>query len=498
MPTPFDTMSMPDVLKLLSARTTSWYQTNRRLYAGDHWLDGTGWFGPQPAATDAASRDVLVEIKRGFVSSNKIKETVDRHTNGVLGREPAWSLTVRRGLDEGEVPSADEQTLIDEAEAALTAWWDVRGPHQDLQQAMVATLLAGRSSLRVYVLPGELDADGRVPAGDMQEQLARIYLDTADPSQATVHSDRATKQSLGIDVEQDGEATRIELCYRDGAETVLRILRSDATTIDETRLQLGGRLTMYEVVRPHLVTDQVRQAQALLNLALTMLQRNVVLGGFLERVILNAQLPGSYVDDTTVPGGKRFVPAPMKVGAASLNALAGIPIEDEEGNVRGYTSPSVVYKDPVAVQTFEDTRRIAALTIYEETHQLHTAISGDAVTSGESRRQAMADFVTDLRLSASRIEAAGRWLLETVLAMAAHFAGTPGRYEGLRAVFDCRVDPGPLSADELRIIMDLYNADLRSRETAMSATGVDDVDAEQTRILTEREQELQPVTGATA
>jgi hypothetical protein len=78
-------------------------------------------------------------------------------------------------------------------------------------------------------------------------------------------------------------------------------------------------------------------------------------------------------------------------------------------------------------------------------------------------------------------------MLETALHMGAHFAGQGGRYLGLRVVASCRLDTGPLSADEAKQVIDLVDARLLSRETGMARVGVDDSDAEAQRIQAEQE-----------
>ena len=236
----------------------------------------------------------------------------------------------------------------------------------------------------------------------------------------------------------------------------------------------------------------------LLNLAKTMLARNVVLGGFLERIILNAQLPGEYVEDATTKK-KTFVPSPLKTGAGTTNVLAGLPVSDATGRVTGYATPTVMYRDPVPVTTFNDTADAAYQGMLEEVHQLHAAIAGDATASGESRRQARADFEASLGATISEVEAAGRWLLETALAMAAAFANQPGRFDSLRATFTCRVDSGPISADEQKETRENVAAGLLSKETGMVRVGIDDTDAEKAKIAAEGETANQAQqTNATA
>ena len=197
--------------------------------------------------------------------------------------------------------------------------------------------------------------------------------------------------------------------------------------------------------------------------------RNVVLGVFWERVIFNAQLPTDA----------------LKVGAGTTNMLMGAPIYDANGNVSGYTNPSVNYRDPVPVNTFEDTERSAYRSILEETNQLHAMISGDATASGESRKQARADFESSLGPTTAQVERAIRWMLETTLALAATFAGTPGRYADLRAVVTCRVNSGPITSDEQDQTRQNVAAHLLSEETGMARIGVDDVTSERSKIAAE-------------
>lgn len=501
MSTPFDTLTREQALQLLADQriggSGAALKANADYYAGDHWQNGAGWTGPRPAVTDTDALTVLADIRKAFVSKNVVKEIVNRHSDGVLGREPNWALTPRRPLADDEAPTPEEQVLIDEAEAALTAWWDAREALMVVQEALLRALRAdGRAFLRVYVPPGDLDEQGQVPVGTLSESLERIWLHAPETGQAAMKTDQRTMQRAGVYAYEEDHIQQIELTYVDEVDqTVVRILRGgeDAAS-EQVALPIGGRLILYELRVDPLVTEQVRQNQALLNMARTMMGRNVVLAGFLERIILNGQMPGRYEEDTAT-GLKRFIPAPFRVGAGTTNFIAGTAYTDEDGKTH-VASPSVVYRDPVPVTTFEDTEQSAYRAILEEAHQLHALISGDAVASGESRKQARADFETSLQQSASRVQAAGRWLIETVLSMSAFFSGQPGRYDSLRAVFEVRIDAGPLSADELREISDRVDKKLLSRETAMSLQGVEDTDAEMQRIESETERFTPPTMSA--
>ena len=471
-----------------------------RFYDGDHWQGGDAWIGPRPATGEIGAEAVRLEIQRALVSKNAVREVVTRHQGALLGHEPDWDLTLARGLADGEQPTPEEQALIDEAGAALTTWWDARGVHSSLRTAVARVLWAGRSCLRLYVPSGLLDEQGRVPLGTLTESLDRLFLDDPLPAQADVVRDSATHRQAGIYLYREGVTDYAELVSVDvtNGETVLRIVGNTAESEQRAPLPLGGRLTIFALRRDPIITPQVRQQQMLLNLAKTMLGRNVVMGGFLERIILNAQLPGTITEDATTKK-KTFVPDPLRLGAGTTNILAGLPITDEAGRVTGYATPSIVYRDPVPVTRFEDTARSAYLGILEETQQLYAAIAGDATASGESRAQARADFTLSLGDTLAQVEQAGRWLIETALAMAAAFSGVPGRYDGLRATFACRVDTGPITADEQDQTRQNVAAGLLAEETGMARIGVQDVDAEKTKIAAQRETAQQArQTNATA
>lgn len=516
----FDDYTLADAKKIIGSRASARSEINLAYYNGDHWQNKSGWTGPSPQQADVGYTATMTQIEKAFVSRNAVAEIVDRHTGGVLGRELQWKFNLKRPLGkvsavdpetgaettEDEQPTDEEQALITEAEYALTTWWDKQKALGKFQDMVRMALLAKRAVLRLYVPPGVRN-ENMVPKGTLEESLGRIWFqhlgtdeDTLDLrlSTATVYTDKLTKRDIGLYAYREAPkepsgsegAELAELSYVDTGtgNTVLRIVGNDGNMEEPVSLPLDGRLTLYEMVRKPLVGPQIVSQQKLLNLSETMKQRNVVLGGFLERVLLNAQLPGRWTKDES--GVDRFIPDPLYTGAGTTNALQGIPYTDKDGNQQ-ITTPNIVYRDPVPVTTFSDTSNSAYLAILQEAQQLHYALAGDAVVSSASRVQAQAAFQKDLLLTASEVEAAVRWLLETALAMASHFSGMPGRYSGLRAVVQARIDAGPVTPDEKRLAIDLKDAGLWSAETAMSATGVEDVDAEKERI--EREQQEQQV-----
>ena len=78
-------------------------------------------------------------------------------------------------------------------------------------------------------------------------------------------------------------------------------------------------------------------------------------------------------------------------------------MRDKDGNVTGYSNGTVNYRDPVPVDTFTQTRQEFRAAILAGVAQTHALISGDATASGESRKQARAEFEASLALTLSLI-----------------------------------------------------------------------------------------------
>lgn len=506
----FASLDIAAVQQALASRQKTTYQhcttvDARSYYDGDHWRRGYGWVGPRPDPADVDGARVLLEIARAFVSANKVKEVIGRHMHGVIGREPNWSLTPRRELQKDQQPSPEESALIDEATAAITAWADTTGIGMldQLQALAITLLLSGRASLRLFVPPGRVrvqdDGSRAIPdAPDLETALGYLFLSLPTPDAAGVITDPDTQRKASVYLYRpEGQGQQSEVSYVDeNGMTVLAIVDGDTTA--GVLLDIGRRLWLHELVAPALFTESIRRLQDQLNLALTMQGRNVIQGGFLERIILGGQMPGEWVADATAPGGKKFVPGEAQFGASTTNYIMGAPIRNQLGDVTGYTTPSVSYRDPVPPDTFIASAESQKRAILEEAQQLHALISGDATASGESRMQARADFATSLRKTKTALDGCGRWLLETVLAISAQLAGTPGRFDELRAIFECRIDTGPLSSEEIRLVIEQHDAGLIDLEEAMQRAGVDDPQAMIAKVMAEKDASMARAAGETA
>ncbi len=512
MPSPFESYTFKAIQDAVGALKLDEGATETvDFYDGDHWRDGDAWIGQRPPLEDQkAYARFMADVERAFDSENVVKEIADRHVGGIVGREPRWGYVPRLALAEGQEYDDATKTLMEATDAALTAWWDKRDVLKEIRKAVKNTALVGRGPLRVFIPAGR----GRDAAGDIQLRpqsdqdplvaaLDLIFIDALRPDECGVITDPDTREEASVFAftrkGSDGKEVKLaEISYLDDdGNTILRIVTEDGQ-VDaggEKALALGGHLIVFDLEREALITPQVRQGQKALNLTLTQMTRNVNLAGSLERVISNASPPGYYTNTATgqpwqegEPKQYRtFVPTPLQVGPAVTTFLTGTKITDDTGRVTGYANPSVNYRDPVPVDTFVATRELRYASILGQVGQLHALISKDATASGESRKQARAEFEGTLDITKGALDAAGRWLLETVLLLAATLTNRTATYEPLRCEFGAVVGAGPKTADEETSIMNQRDKGLLSRETAMSRLDVDDVTAEIARIDQEDE-----------
>jgi len=475
----------------------------------DLWRDGEGWIGQKPPPGEQYTAQ-MTAIANAFVAENATLEVVERHVAGVLGREPRWSFVPRRPLADGEAPTEAEAALIAEAEAALTEWWDRRKPLPTFRAALSTALAIDRAPLRLFVPSGFMGEGDTLAAADLTAALDLLYLRAEGPESCGVFVDDDTRAEAGVFAYQqyppgkvsalpnrgDGTPTAALCFVGDDGATVLRVLGKDGPVEEGTPYPLGGRLLYHELRRTALITRQVRRGQKALNLALTQMVRNVNLAGSLERLFVNVMPPGRWVDGSGTPisaqaaattSGAKFVGEPLPVGAGVSAFLRGQEVRDAEGKLTGYANGTVNYRDPVPVGTFKDSRDILYAGILGQCHQKHALISGDATASGESRKQARAEFEASLALSKAALDELGRWLLETALALAAFIAGQAGRYDDLRCEFGAIVDAGPQSAEDRKEYVAEWQVGAMSLETLLSLLEVEDVAAEIARIEAEKQ-----------
>lgn len=482
---------------------------NRAFFQGDHWQNGTGWIGPHPASGDQGFQEGMLEIVNIFTSKNVVREITIRHMLGTLGKTVQWSFAPTRDLDHDEKPTADEEKLAKEATALIRRWLESRKVISTLRDAVVTLLLSERAAIRLAIPAGLAtpNAAGEltVNAASIEDALRFIYAEHPLPENAVVVADDDTKQEAGLwqftvdansraDAESaeggtakvaanDDDIDYVALCFVDEhGMTVTRIFADgDEEPETESSLDLGGRLSLFEMRRAALITVQVQQGQRALNLAESMIPRTAVTAGFLERLMIDAQLPGYPELDADGNKTGRWIQTPFYVGAGTTNFVQSSEYMDEEGKVKR-ANAKVEYRTPVTAEgpiAASDQHYRAML---DETGQLHVVMAGDSNPSGTSRVNARIEYLSTLQLTAAEVEAAFRFVVDGALAMAEALSNQPGYYtDTIRCQASCRLDTGSLSSVE-RTAIEASIGKTLSRETAMTLVGIDDVEAEKARM----------------
>jgi hypothetical protein len=464
------------------------YALNRRMFDGDHWLDGNGYIGPKPGPGEVGGMRAMQIIKDGFVSRNVIKEVVGRRRGGAADAPPIWRFAPSRALPvtaEGEVPEGESRAL-NELHADLIWWFKRKRVHQAIKDGVEHMLLGQRCVLRLYIPPGRLsevpasrggEPTAEVRAASLREALDHIYVDALPPDRAEVLTDDNTKAQIGV-YAADNNVT--EVTYLDGDSTVLMTL--DRGVDRGVYLNLGRRLTMHQMNCKPFITQQVREMQMAYNFSLSTMPRTIASAAFLERILTNAQLPGEF---EIGPGGKatgRFIPKPFQVGAGTTQFIQGITYKDSDGKTN-LADPGVHFRQPAEVRPIVDAKRSMYNDILEECGQAHVLLNASELPSGTSRDQARADFKQGLEDLAGEMNDAGVWLMETVLAFAEYLTNQPGFYTNrFHCEFIARINTGPLSTEEQQNTMLAVEKKLMSPETAMDRLQIPETDAEQRRI----------------
>lgn len=467
-----------------------------QFYEGNHWQDAKGFIGQLPPLGLPGAAEILANIQAGFVSENVVKEVIKTHVGGILGREPIWSFLQRAG----ESKEPDRETG-----ETLTAWWNERKALVDFQKACRISLLEAIAVRRIFIpRPQLLSTDGSFRVRDLSDALNYIYFETHLADRAGVFTDPDTQQDIGIylfeERNQQGDviANCAELSFLDAnRNTVCKVVKDKGAPEEFGPYRLNGHLLVFQIDRDALITDQVQSSQRSLNLAHTMMMRNVNMAGSRERTITNAQPPIEQVkvrDSATDVTRTAVQPGKFHTGAGAVMFLMGYPIYNDDNEIVGYTNPNVTISDPVTPEAFTKTIDAEKQAIYSQCHQRHVLIVDKADTSGKAREVARREFERSLKESKTILDACGRWQLETSLYLAAQLIRQSDRYLRLRADFNCLLDAGDPDPERQKAAIELRKPGgprlqpLISDETARNWAGIEDAAAELAKIEREAQQ----------
>lgn len=498
-------------------------------YLDDFWQKGVTLLPPVQATTG----DLAGVFERRYVFRNVIKEVVGRVVGAFYGKAPNWRFqkdgedivpeeqppaNPRPGQEPPPVP--ESANSFDSIEKALSQFFVKQKVAEEMGKAFAFRLAFGRGSWRLYIPTkykrknavatpgGGPDISGNpetLPEGDageptdfvafksIEEAIAAMRIEFVPPTQGKLLENGGelfslVKYQVRHDWETQEAVNVIEFSFVDNSDqTYVGTIgeRSGISDITKANLSspfdLAGLTTLGEFKGAPYVTHALYKNNQLVNLALTCAGFSLVDNGFGEMVLTNVELETRTV--TGPDGEKHEVPTEIKRGGGAIQNFIGVDIVDETTGKVKKESPGVHFRDPSPMQAYKDGFDLGYNACLQEAGQLYALISGDATASGESRVQALADFVLKVSPYKSEVDEEGSHLMTVVLLWAAQLAGKP--LDGYRIVYDSRMHVANLSDAEKVTVMNMRKDGTISRETERVLLGIDDPALEKDLVLRE-------------
>lgn len=487
---------------------------------GDLYLKGKGLIIKKPAVDTT----ILAEMEAGFSSQNALAEVVERKVDGLLGREPIWSMLKKDGSD----LTAPQEKSAKEMSAAIVKQWNERRMIDLLRLNYHIALCVAKSELHPFVPPAFKDESGKVLTDKSKspaQALESLHFETLSAADAGVFLQAKSRKPYSIYKYAKDEKTVVEFSFvdadglthfkifteeqfdtflKDAFPTSLGLYQTTPTgrrETTETAANLGGKLFLHELdLQAPFVTDSMKRNQLHISLAKTMKGRNTYTAGFRERHWLNVQKPKRKIivpdpSDATKQI-EREVDAPLTIGAGVATYSQGSLVRNDEAKVIGQATPSLHVIEPVSVKSFIESKDDDYLSILCEASQTHVLANDAAHLSGVSRKDSRSEHEKKLKRDKPPVDSLGRYVIEFMMAYAAFVTERTAEFEIFRVDFNCIVDAGLPTPEEKADNRAAYLAGEISLQTLRSRNGIEDTDSEESQIKSEDGYEFNWLTKA--
>ena len=461
------------------------------IESSDFWQNAARYVGPLPAPGDVAG---WLLLRKSFAPILKLRECLNRHVRGVIGREPQFESV------------AESASLNEEADATTGATWYERGEHK-LARAIAKRLLAtGKVYLRYDVPPGLIvegtdretgDAAQGVDAANWREAYGLTHVELCARGSAFIHVDPATMRKTAFYSYVEGEANQktkcIQISWIENKKTRVRVVKSNAPSEDWS-VDTGGNLLVLEADLEPMITPDLLRLQDIVCSIATMMKINADVAGFPQTDAIDIARPVQRVPAPTEaePDATKAVEAPVASGPRSMRAWYSEVARDANGKVITgedgkpiIRSGSIQYRDPVSSQPLRDDIEFLNTEIYSACNQRHIPARTSANASAEMLVEARADYADSLLETQPDLERLLQTLFKARLCMAAYLAGDDVTLAQFKAGYyrvALQLNTGPVSVAEAQEIRAGRTDGLLSDETAMIMLGIDDPDAELSKI----------------
>jgi hypothetical protein len=490
----------------MSEQLKPWYLKNAKLdggkysalpkeviaeayYNGDHFSAGNEilWIGALPDSGGQFQYNyILSKIQKIFTSHNKVKECVNRYLDSLLNNE---IIVTSPNEAAATFINSWMEDLIDSS-----LHMNTDETEECFRLALRSALVLGSGYIRVFI------------RDEFTDPLRKLAAHSVHPSRITLYY---TPNGLLEGIEYLMSSKKVD--GRDKRERQVLDFKTGLTTFyvyenpedfdagnfleEPVTIDLDYSFTIHKITMPSMITESVKELQNAINLFLTMIINNTVDAGFLERLILNAQLPGDVVNDPQ-SGDVVFVPKPerFKTGTGQVTFLSGIPLENSEGEVTSITTPSVQYQQPIDNTNLHTSLELYIKLMYLEFNQGHILASDDGSLSGRSRIQLKQDFDKTLSNLVKLHKALVLSVVKTIGHLAGYLGAIPvGVFKGKKSVALEYNQETNLLTEEIKEIRENFVAKIVSHRTTLAKLGHKDPDLELDQINKEQAQELKTI-----
>lgn len=439
----------------------------------DYYLGKTFnyWTGPKPPASHVKYSSVITQLNKIFQSYNLIKEIINYYRDTLIGQQFNWYLSQNK----------EKATEATEAEEILNLWWKWQ-----YQLNFISNLnrIDPLSDAIISMLVNNI-SDSGIGVGYLRlYQPKKLLNNPLEYKSYVLHS--PPYDSIAVERDDDGFIEYATYNCVQGQETY-KLLDSGLCEITDyegnvSTVDLGGSIPIFELRGESLLTNSLKECQNSINKTLTLKGENLNYAGFLERVILNGQMPGEWIPDASSPSGERFVPTEsLTYGANTVNFIQGLPLGDPR-NPDGYTNPSISYREPIGSDAFKQSLDIDIQTMYMSAGLGHLLTVSDGSLSGVSRESIKTSFETRLKSYQLTTENCLESVFNTMIKLL-----NLGSYEATVQLNPALGKPLP---EYSKLTIEKYNAGLISRNSAMVELGIKDPDSEIELIKREQEEEV--------
>lgn len=435
---------------------------------------GTGgqyWMGRASEKTE-----VMGEIAKTFVCDNRINGCINRHVSAIFGKDPEFDLVI------GDNPYTGEEVQ------ALTDWWSTANIHSTIKDLLIKSVALGRGSLRVTI-PAKFQQQVAA-ATDYPTVLKYVRVQALPATQAGPVVDE-WGDTLGYffayDV-QDGQNKKRLVEVHTPEQVATYEVQSDkpGTAVIPAA---PNPLLPYEdfLIRQFnrsggpLIDQSVIDLQNGLNEEWTYMRRDSKLAGFRTVWVTNSQ-PPKDADNK---------PVPWDFSPANVLHIQGLPIKEKsnmapEPITVGHENPGVGVLLPVDPSVFFLPKIKEFKSAIEDKFNQTWVDAAAKAISGESKIESRKAFDLGVISDGNMASMAVKWLVETVLRVAASLLGRT-LTEGLTVRPKLFLDVKTKSLDVFAALVTARASGCVSLETVIEANpAVSDPAVEKTRLEAEQ------------